>query len=177
MATPLKYTNMIIKFKSKINYITEPIIEGAYIIHFKNKVYVGSSKNVLKRLKGHRSLLRSKKHQYYDIIKDEFNEDEIYFSIYPTEYYLEMEMLLIEKYTKLGISLNKQVGNKTVFMSREKYTKVKVLKITEIQHQTLKKLDSYGVNVAQFIRDALSDKIKREYKDLLPKPKKEYCPF
>jgi len=58
-----------------------------------------------------------------------------------------------------------------------KYSKVKVIKITEIQHQTLKKLDSYRVNVAQFVRDAISDKIKREYKDLLPKPKKEYCPF
>lgn len=58
-----------------------------------------------------------------------------------------------------------------------KYSKVKVIKITEIQHQTLKKLDSYGVNVAQFIRDAISEKIQREYKDLIPKVKKEYCPF
>jgi post-segregation antitoxin (ccd killing protein) len=59
----------------------------------------------------------------------------------------------------------------------KKYTKVKVLKITEIQHQTLKKLDSYQINVAQFIRDAIQEKIKREYKELIPKPKKEYYPF
>lgn len=59
----------------------------------------------------------------------------------------------------------------------KKYTKVKVLKITDIQDSTLKKLDSYGINVAQFIRDAIQEKIKREYSDLLPKPKKEYCPF
>lgn len=58
-----------------------------------------------------------------------------------------------------------------------KYTKVKVLKITDIQDSTLKKLDSYGINVAQFVRDAISEKIKSEYSDLLPKPKKEYCPF
>lgn len=58
-----------------------------------------------------------------------------------------------------------------------KYTKVKVLKITEVQHQTLKKLDSYQINVAQFIRDAIAEKIQREYADLIPKPKKEYCPF
>lgn len=58
-----------------------------------------------------------------------------------------------------------------------KYTKVKVLKITEVQHQTLKKLDSYQINVAQFVRDAISEKIQREHKDLIPKPKKEYCPF
>lgn len=59
----------------------------------------------------------------------------------------------------------------------KKYTKTKVVKITEIQHETLKKLDSYQINVAQFIRDAISEKIKREYLYLLPKPKKEYCPF
>ena len=58
-----------------------------------------------------------------------------------------------------------------------KYSKVKVLKITETQHQTLKKLDSYQINVAQFIRDAIHEKIQKEYKDLIPKPKKEYCPF
>ena len=58
-----------------------------------------------------------------------------------------------------------------------KYTKVKVIKITEIQHKTLLKLDSYNINVANFIRQAISEKIKREYSDLIPKPKKEYCPF
>ena len=59
----------------------------------------------------------------------------------------------------------------------KKYTKVKVIKITEIQHKTLLKLDSYNINVANFIRQAISEKIKREYSDLIPKPKKEYCPF
>lgn len=58
-----------------------------------------------------------------------------------------------------------------------KYSKVKVIKITEIQFQTLKKLDSYQINVAQFVRDAISEKIQKDYKDLIPKPKKEYCPF
>ena len=58
-----------------------------------------------------------------------------------------------------------------------KYTKVKVIKITEIQHQTLKKLDSYNINVADFIRNAISEKIKKEYSDLIPKPKKIDCPF
>lgn len=58
-----------------------------------------------------------------------------------------------------------------------KYTKVKVLKITDIQHETLEKLDFYGINVAQFIRDAISEKIKREHQNLIPKPKKINCPF
>lgn len=58
-----------------------------------------------------------------------------------------------------------------------KYTKVKVIKITETQYETLLKLDSYKINVAQFIRDAIAEKIKREYSDLLPKLTKNYCPF
>jgi len=58
-----------------------------------------------------------------------------------------------------------------------KYTKVKVIKITPTQDETLKKLDSYKINVAQFIRDAISEKIKREYKDLIPKPIKFKIPF
>jgi len=38
-------------------------------------------------------------------------------------------------------------------------------------------MKSYNVDVAEFIREAISEKIKREYQDLLPKTKKEYCPF
>ena len=58
-----------------------------------------------------------------------------------------------------------------------KYTKTKVIRISEVQHNTLIKMKSYNIDVGQFIRDAISEKIKREYEDLLPKPKKEYCPF
>ena len=58
-----------------------------------------------------------------------------------------------------------------------KYTKVKVLRISEVQHNTLIKMKSYNVDVSKFIRDAISEKIKREYKDITPKPKVEYCPF
>jgi post-segregation antitoxin (ccd killing protein) len=57
------------------------------------------------------------------------------------------------------------------------YTKVKVIKISEVQDQTLKKLRSYKVNVAQFIRDAIQEKLKRDHLDLIPKPKKIDCPF
>lgn len=59
----------------------------------------------------------------------------------------------------------------------KKYTKVKVIKITEIQHETLKKLDSYKINVAKFIREAIAEKIKREYSELIPKQNKNICPF
>ena len=58
-----------------------------------------------------------------------------------------------------------------------KYNKPRTIKFSEVQDSTLNKLASYNINVAQFIRDAVKEKIKNEYKDLLPKPKKEYCPF
>ena len=55
--------------------------------------------------------------------------------------------------------------------------KTKVIRISQTQHETLKKMQSYNIDVADFIRKAIAEKIKREYKDLLPKPKKEFCPF
>lgn len=59
----------------------------------------------------------------------------------------------------------------------KQYTKTKVIRISEVQLNTLQKMKSYNVDVGKFIRDAIAEKIKREYKYLLPKPKKEYCPF
>ena len=54
------------------------------------------------------------------------------------------------------------------------YTKTKVIRISEIQLKTLQKMKSYNIDVGNFIRQAIQEKIKREYNDLLPKPK---CPF
>jgi hypothetical protein len=59
----------------------------------------------------------------------------------------------------------------------KKYTKTKVIRITQMQHETLLKMQTYKVDVAQFIRVAIAEKIKREYKELLPKSKKQYVPF
>lgn len=56
------------------------------------------------------------------------------------------------------------------------YTKVKVIRISESQLKTLKKMKSYNVDVGKFIRDAISEKIKREYNSLIPKEKSK-CPF
>ena len=57
------------------------------------------------------------------------------------------------------------------------YTKTKVIRISESQLETLQKMKSYNVDVAQFIRDAIKEKIKREYKDLILKPIKFQTPF
>jgi len=55
-------------------------------------------------------------------------------------------------------------------------TKTKVIRISEIQLKTLQKMKSYNIDVGKFIRDAISEKIKLEYKDLIPKTKNT-CPF
>jgi hypothetical protein len=57
------------------------------------------------------------------------------------------------------------------------YTKTKVIRISETQLKTLQKMKSYNVDVGKFIRDAISEKIKREYKDLIPKENKQKTPF
>ena len=59
----------------------------------------------------------------------------------------------------------------------KKYNKTKVIRISETQYNTLKKMQSYNVDISNFIRDAISEKIKRDYLELVPKPKKVYCPF
>ena len=56
-------------------------------------------------------------------------------------------------------------------------TKTKVIRITNIQHETLKKMQSYNIDVGKFIRDAIKEKIKREYSELIPKPEKIKIPF
>lgn len=57
-----------------------------------------------------------------------------------------------------------------------KYTHSKVVKITETQYNTLKKLENYNIRVCDFIRDAIAEKLEREKVEIL-KPKKEFCPF
>jgi len=57
------------------------------------------------------------------------------------------------------------------------YTKTKVIRISESQLKTLQKMKSYNIDVGKFIRDAISEKIKREYYNLIPKPEKFKCPF
>lgn len=57
-----------------------------------------------------------------------------------------------------------------------KYTKTKVVKLTEVQFQTLKKLEKYNIRVCDFIRDAIAEKLELEKIEIV-KPKKKYYPF
>jgi len=59
----------------------------------------------------------------------------------------------------------------------KKYTKTKVVRISEVQLNNLIKMKSYGVDNGNFIRNAIAEKIKRKYSDLLPKPKKTILSF
>ena len=53
----------------------------------------------------------------------------------------------------------------------KKLNKVKVIRISEEQHNTLVKMKSLKVNVGQFIREAIKEKIDKDYDYL--KQKKE----
>ena len=56
-------------------------------------------------------------------------------------------------------------------------TKTKVIRISEAQHKTLVKMKFYNIDVGNFIRNAIAEKIKREYKNLIQKKQKKDCPF
>lgn len=59
----------------------------------------------------------------------------------------------------------------------KQYTHTKVIRISETQLFTLQKMKSYNVDVGNFIRDAISEKIKKEYQKLIPKQETIKCPF
>ena len=59
----------------------------------------------------------------------------------------------------------------------KQYTQTKVIRVTETQLGTLQKMKSLNIDVGRFIREAIQEKIKREYQQLIIKPKKSECPF
>lgn len=77
----------------------------------------------------------------------------------------------------LKITPNICIKTLNVLQFMKNYTKIKVLRITEKQYRTLIKMKTYKVDVSEFIRQAIKEKIKRDYKELIPKPKKQYTPF
>ena len=58
-----------------------------------------------------------------------------------------------------------------------KYSEVYVLKISKQQKQTLNKIKNKGFIVSQFVRDAIKEKIEKDYKEFIVKHKKSDCPF
>ena len=57
------------------------------------------------------------------------------------------------------------------------YTKNITINVSEVQFETLEKIRANNIKVGNFIRQAIQEKIKREYQQLILKPKKSDCPF
>lgn len=58
-----------------------------------------------------------------------------------------------------------------------KYTKTIQVMVTEVQAKTLSKMKKRNVKIPQFIRQAIKEKIQRDYAELKPKIKEDYRPF
>ena len=57
------------------------------------------------------------------------------------------------------------------------YTEIFTLKISGTQKRTLEKLKQRNIKVSSFVRDAIKEKIERDYKELIEKPEKIKMPF
>jgi hypothetical protein len=58
-----------------------------------------------------------------------------------------------------------------------KYNKPRTIKFSEVQDNTLNKLASFNINVAEFIRQAISEKLQREKIEIVKSKEKNICPF
>ena len=59
----------------------------------------------------------------------------------------------------------------------KQYSYKKQIGFTEIQHQTLIILENYNVNINQFIRQAIKEKINRDWKQIKEKKERVKLPF
>ena len=57
------------------------------------------------------------------------------------------------------------------------YTYKKQIGFTEMQRKSLEKLEGYGVNVNQFIRQAVKEKITRDWKQIKEEKERIRLPF
>ena len=58
-----------------------------------------------------------------------------------------------------------------------KYTVIHTIRFTDKQAESLQKLKDYNVNVSQFIRIAIAEKIKRDWKQIKEKKERVKLPF
>ena len=56
-------------------------------------------------------------------------------------------------------------------------TKSKTIRFSETQMNSLAILESYGVNINQFIRLAVKEKLQKDWKTIKEKKEKIICPF
>jgi hypothetical protein len=55
--------------------------------------------------------------------------------------------------------------------------KSKTIRFTENQMESLTILEQYGINVNQFIRQAIKEKLERDWKSIKQNKQKTKCPF
>ena len=58
-----------------------------------------------------------------------------------------------------------------------KYTVIQTIRFSEKQAESLQKLKDYDVNVSQFTRIAIAEKIKRDWKTIKEKKERVKIPF
>jgi len=56
-------------------------------------------------------------------------------------------------------------------------TEILNIRISKEQKQTLDKLKDYNVNVAQFVRNAIKEKLQRQKAEIITNYKNIECPF
>jgi hypothetical protein len=56
-------------------------------------------------------------------------------------------------------------------------TKSKTIRFSETQMNSLSILESYGININQFIRLAVKEKLQKDWKTIKEKKEKIICPF
>jgi hypothetical protein len=59
----------------------------------------------------------------------------------------------------------------------QQYTELKTIRLSKQQVKTLSIIESKGVNISQFIRLAINDKIKRDWKTIKEPKNNDICPF
>lgn len=59
----------------------------------------------------------------------------------------------------------------------KQYTERQTIMISKQQSESLGILKTYNVNVSQFIRSAIKEKLQREWKQIKESKTKGYCPF
>ena len=58
-----------------------------------------------------------------------------------------------------------------------KYTVIHTIRFSKQQSESLQKLKDYDVNISQFIRLAISEKIKRDWKQIKSEKQRVKLPF
>ena len=58
-----------------------------------------------------------------------------------------------------------------------KYTVIQTIRFSKQQAESLQKLKDYDVNISQFIRLAIAEKIKRDWKQIKEKKQRVKLPF